>query len=144
MIKGKLSLQRVKLESTGFDLIQRYTTLGRLNSASSNKVFSWLLSTLEIGKAIIHIREFSTLFEHEKKPAQIAKILEQIRVFFDAKKYFSKEEQMAQIGQEIEALKNRHCQYATDQKALSQICLEFSMIYSLMKNTELLPVGEEH
>ncbi|MBU0633419.1 FUSC family protein [bacterium] len=54
--KGAITVQRSSLESMGRDLVQQFSTHGRLNMRSSRLVFEWLLSTLELGRAIIAVR----------------------------------------------------------------------------------------
>ncbi|WP_428025679.1 FUSC family protein, partial [Arcobacter sp.] len=141
--KDKLALQRVRLESAGFDLIQRYSALGRLDNKSNNKIFRWVLLILEIGKAIINIRKNATLFTKPKPQKEINKILILIRKYFDLKNKNNKENQMEKIKELINQFEQVHLQSANDQKLLKDIYLDFSIIYSLMKNKEFLPIKEE-
>lgn len=53
---GPINAQRSALESTGRDMVQQFSTQGRLNERSGARVFEWLLSTLEIGRSVIAIR----------------------------------------------------------------------------------------
>jgi len=53
---GTIAVQRSALESTGRDMVQQFSTQGRLNMRSSRLVYEWLLSTLEIGRAVIAVR----------------------------------------------------------------------------------------
>jgi|TARA_R110002033_G_scaffold20278_4_gene51258 uncharacterized membrane protein YccC len=140
--KDKLALQRVRLESASFDLIQRYSALGRLDNKSNNKILRWVLSILEIGKAIINIRRNATLFT-KSKPSEISRILSLIRKFFDLKDKNDKEEQMKEIKELINKFEQVHLRSANDQKLLKDIYLDFSIIYSLMKNKEFLPIKGE-
>lgn len=141
-IKDKLALQRVKLESTGFDLVQRYSTVGRLDNKSNRMIFRWVLSTLEIGKAIINIRRISTLFTN-KRPSQVHKILTLIRKYFDNENLKDKDEQLKQIKLHIEDFEHIHLNSANDQILLKDIYLNFSIIYSIIKNREFLPIKGE-
>ena len=48
----KDNTRRVVLESQGLDMLQHFSTQGRLNLQSNSLLFQWLLSTLEIGRVI--------------------------------------------------------------------------------------------
>jgi hypothetical protein len=56
LIHEKKDLRRVVLESRGLDLIQHFSTQGRLNPQSNILIFQWLLSSIEIARAIIDIK----------------------------------------------------------------------------------------
>lgn len=141
-IKDNLALQRVKLESTGFDLVQRYSTVGRLDNKSNRMIFRWVLATLELGKAVINIRRISTQFS-TRRPAQVHKILTLVRKYFDDKNQKDKDEQLNKIKQNIEEFEHMHLNSANDQILLKDIYLNFSIIYSIMKNREFLPIKGE-
>ncbi|MDD2789049.1 MAG: FUSC family protein [Sulfurimonas sp.] len=57
LCNAPLNLQRASLESLGRDMIQQFSTQGRLNVRSSRLMYEWLLATLEIGGAIMRIRK---------------------------------------------------------------------------------------
>ncbi|WP_404320197.1 FUSC family protein [Malaciobacter canalis] len=141
-IKEKLALQRVKLESGSFDLLQRYSAIGRLDTKSNKTIFRWVLSTLELGKAIINIRRKSSLFS-KRRPPQIHKILTLIKKYFDFKNKKSKKEQLEKIKHHIEEFEHIHLNSANDQILLKDIYINFSIIYSIIKNREFLPVKGE-
>lgn len=81
---GQLTLQRSALESTGRDLVQQFSTQGRLNMRSSRLVFEWLLLTLEIGRAILSIRRILQRLHPHHSDRSINNTLELIRMFFDS------------------------------------------------------------
>ncbi|RXJ68117.1 hypothetical protein CRV08_07615 [Halarcobacter ebronensis] len=142
IFKEKLALQRVKLESISFDLIQKYSILRKLDNKSNQMFFRWVISTIEIGKAVIYIRINSTLFL-TNKPIQIHKILTLIRKYFDDKYLKEKKEQLKEIKQNIEEFEHIHLNSANDQILLKDIYLNFSIIYSIIKNREFLPIKGE-
>ena len=52
-----LALRRVRLETAARDLVQRAGSTQRIAVAQDRAVIDWLLSTLEIGHAVIALRE---------------------------------------------------------------------------------------
>lgn len=83
LCNGQLTLQRSALESTGRDLVQQFSTQGRLNMRSSRLVYEWLLLTLEIGRAIVSIRRTLQRLHPQYRHKSIDNGLESIRVFFE-------------------------------------------------------------
>lgn len=136
----KLALQRVKLESTGFDLIQRFSTLGRLNTLSSDKLFKWLLSTLEIGRAILDIRNDLTLFK-SKRISTVFQLLEIIKEFFSEQK--ERENLIEQFENKLQELSFKVYRSANDQRMMQNILFEFNIIHTIMKNRISLPIQGE-
>lgn len=137
---GKSNIRRVVLESVGLDLIQHFSTQGRLNPQSNSLIFQWLLSTLEIGRAIINIKN-----EHEelKKANQLEivyKILNLIEVYFWERNEDKKEKILFLFKEEfIELERNRVFKSAMEQKRMQNIILEISLIYTLISNNISLP-----
>lgn len=78
-------MERSALESTGRDLVQQFSTQGRLNMRSSRLVFEWLLATLEIGRAVLTVQAeyMARLYTHYQHP-QIAGALDSIKNYFEA------------------------------------------------------------
>ncbi|WP_320033528.1 FUSC family protein [Halarcobacter sp.] len=139
LIKDDLSLQRAKLEMLNFDLMQRYSVVGRLDTNTNSKIFTWILSTVEIGKAIITIRKRASLFEG-RKPIQIRLILNNIEKYFDLKDKTDKTVYRRKIEKLMHDLENKKLTSANEQKLLNVITTEVSIIYSIIKNTEFLPI----
>ncbi len=143
LVNDKLSLQRIHLESTGFDLIQRFSTMGKLNQTSSSKLFLLLLSTLEIGRALINIRNNITFFVH--KPPMVYKFIFAVGRYFES----SSNNDKIILLQKVETLykeleKNKMFKSAVEQRAISSILVDASLIYTIMKNKISLPnKGEE-
>lgn len=142
LVEDELALQRAKLEMLNFDLMQRYSVVGRLDNATNSKIFVWILSTVEIGKAIINIRKKSTLF-NDRKPVQIRLILDYLKKLFDLKNKKDKNIYRKKIEKLMNDLENKTAKTANDQKLLKEINLEISIIYSIIKNREFLPIEGE-
>ncbi|MGD9970202.1 MAG: FUSC family protein [Sulfuricurvum sp.] len=84
LCEGPLNVERTALESTGRDLVQQFSTQGRLNMRSSKMVFDWLLSTLEIGRSILVIRKSLVRLHEEYHPALAHMLLPTIVDYFEA------------------------------------------------------------
>jgi len=57
---GTQGLSRERLESASRDLVQKIATQGRISDESDAWIVNWLLSVLELGWAIIDLREMTT------------------------------------------------------------------------------------
>jgi len=135
----KLAHQRVRLESSGFDLVQRFSTLGKLNSSSSGQLFKWLLSTLEIGRAIIEIRTNLGYFE-AKKVKKVYLLLNIIRKLFNEKDKSDKQSLIEKFEKNFIELSRARYSLANEQKAMHHILLELSIIHTIIKNKISLPI----
>ncbi|QKF81573.1 FUSC family protein [Halarcobacter ebronensis] len=142
LIKDDLALQRAKLEMLNFDLMQRYSVVGRLDTNTNSKIFTWILSTVEIGKAIINIRKKATLIEG-RKPIQIRLILNYLEKMFDQKDKEDKNVYRKKIEKLMHDLENKKLKSANGQKILNDISTEIGIIYSIIKNREFLPIQGE-
>ena len=137
---GKSNIRRVVLESVGLDLIQHFSTQGRLNPQSNTLIFQWLLSTLEIGRAIINIKSELEELKKENQPNTVYKILNLIEVYFLEKNEDKKEKILFLFKEEfIELERNRVFKSAMEQKRMQNIILEISLIYTLISNNISLP-----
>jgi uncharacterized membrane protein YccC len=137
---GKSNIRRVVLESVGLDLIQHFSTQGRLNPQSNTLIFQWLLSTLEIGRAIINIKSELEELKKENQPNTVYKILNLIEVYFLEKNEDKKKKILFLFKEEfIELERNRVFKSAMEQKRMQNIILEISLIYTLISNKISLP-----
>lgn len=64
--RDPLPLRRARLESAGRDLLQRSGSAQRVADAQDREVSDWLLSTLEIGHAVIELRGQMNQVSHEE------------------------------------------------------------------------------
>lgn len=62
--KSPLIMKRVQLENAAFDLVQRAGSAQRIAEEQDRLVIDWLLSTLEIGHAVIALRELKPEINH--------------------------------------------------------------------------------
>lgn len=137
---GELNTRRVILESVGLDLIQHFSTQGRLNPKSNVLIFQWLLSTLEIGRAIIDIKNGLKEFEENKQPDIVCEILDLIKNYFSEKNEEKRELIFKKIKEQFMELNSDNSyKSAIEQKIMHKIFLELSLIYTLLLNKISLP-----
>jgi hypothetical protein len=70
-----LPLRRARLEIAARDLAQRSGSVQRVASADDTEVSDWLLSTLEIGHAVIALREQMNEISHESVSSELSNCL---------------------------------------------------------------------
>jgi len=137
---GPLNVQRSTLESTARDMVQQFSTHGRLNERSGARVFEWLLSTLEIGRAVIAIRR---QLERGRVPNDSAqRALEALRAYFSA----ASEAEYAVLTRRLEvALRELHEALESDTAPEKGRKLrdELSLIRILVSEKEALPILKE-
>ena len=129
-----LNLQRGSLESMGRDMIQQFSTQGRLNVRSSRLVYEWLLATLEIGGAIMRIRKSLNRLDGEFE--SVNQTLEAIREYFD-----SPSEALKQTL--LESLKGAITSLHVKQKQEIHIIAQLSLIQTILLSRIAIPVFKE-
>lgn len=129
-----LSLQRGSLESMGRDMIQQFSTQGRLNVRSSRLVYEWLLATLEIGGAIMRIRKSLNRLDGEF--AYINQTIEAIREYFHSPSEALKQALLVSLKSTIKSLH-------VGQKQEIHIIVQLSLIQTILLSSIAIPVYKE-
>ena len=129
-----LNLQRGSLESMGRDMIQQFSTQGRLNVRSSRLVYEWLLVTLEIGGAIMRIRKSLNRLDGEFE--SVNQTLEAIREYF----HFPSEALKQTL---LESLKGAITSLHVKQKQEIHIIAQLSLIQTILLSRIAIPVFKE-
>lgn len=132
--------QRSVLESTGRDMIQQFSTHGRLNERSSALVLEWLLSTLEIGRAVISIRRH--LGREGGVPDSARRALDALRGYFAT----ASEAEYAVLTRRLDVvLSELRRNFGTDSRGgrSAAVADEFALIRLLVLAPETLPVAKE-
>ena len=135
-----LGEQRSSLESTARDMVQQFSTHGRLNERSSARLFEWLLSTLEIGRGVIAIRR---QLERGSVPYDSARrALEALRAYFaaasEAEYTILKRRLDVALYELREALKSEE-----SSQRIRTLVDELSLIRILVSDPEALPIIKE-
>lgn len=128
------NLQRGSLESMGRDMIQQFSTQGRLNVRSNRLVYEWLLTTLEIGGAIMRIRKNLNKLDGEFEVVNQA--LRGIKEYFQAPKESLKQSL-------LELLKSAITSLHVEQKQEVHIIIELSLIKTILLGIASIPVLKE-
>jgi hypothetical protein len=136
--------RRVILESQGLDLVQHFSIQGRLNPQSNNLIFQWLLSNLEIGRAIIDIKNEFAKVEKYNQSKKIYEILDFIKEYFRQKDENNKEMIFQNFKKAfIEFNETVVSKSIIEQKVTKNIIVELRLIYTLMLNKISLPTKGE-
>ncbi len=142
--EGPLNIERSALESTGRDLVQQFSTQGRLNMRSSRLVFEWLLATLEIGRAILTLRRsMQRLYSHYQHP-DITMVLKSIKSYFEAPSESRREALLSTLKEMIVLLRNTdRPSQATQLKRFESLIVELSLIRTVLLNLTTFPLVKE-
>lgn len=135
LTKKKDNTRRIILESQGLDLIQHFSTQGRLNAQSNTMIFEWLLSTLEIGRAIIVIKNELLEIKDHNQIKKVYDILDLVKNYFQEKDENNKQIIFFQLKEKFILFE--------EQKKMQNIFLEITLIYTLILNNISLPTKGE-
>ncbi len=144
LCKGALNVERSALESTGRDLVQQFSTQGRLNMRSSRLVFEWLLSTLEIGRAILTIRRtlLRIYLRYHSKSIDIA--LESIKDYFETPSLSQREQLLNTLKNTLQELRLTQMPSEKAQfKRVQTLIVELALIRTVLLNSQTFPVVTE-
>ena len=141
---GVLTVERSALESTGRDLVQQFSTQGRLNMRSSRLVFEWLLATLEIGRAVLTVRRSTQrLYAHYQHP-QIAGALDSIKNYFEAPSHSLREALLIDLKETITVLRDApRPSEPIQKKRFESLIVEFALIRTVLLHSTSFPLVKE-
>ncbi|HEX5329593.1 FUSC family protein [Sulfuricurvum sp.] len=142
--EGELTIERSALESTGRDLVQQFSTQGRLNMRSSRLVFEWLLATLEIGRSVLAIRRSLNRIPPQFHSHSPVKALESIKDFFEEPSDVGRVDLLNTLNETIHAL--RSGAYPSERGALKRyemLIVECALIRTIVFNSTTFPLIKE-
>lgn len=144
LCSGAITVQRSALESTGRDLVQQFSTQGRLNMRSSRLVFEWLLSTLEIGRAVIAVRRNRRRFPLSAASDGVDSALYAIRNYFAAPDEAMRRILLATLKEALTVL-HAHGETANEieRKRIRKMVNELALIRTIMLHETSLPIVRE-
>ncbi len=142
--EGALNIERSALESTGRDLVQQFSTQGRLNMKSSRLVFEWLLATLEIGRAILAIRRgMQRLYPHYRHP-QIGVAIESLKHSNETPDDEHRKALLDTLKETIKTLRNTERPGEKIQlKRYESLIVELALIRTVLLHATTFPVVKE-
>jgi uncharacterized membrane protein YccC len=82
--RDTVALRRSRLETGARELVQRAGSAQRIGDKEDRIVMEWLLSTLEIGHAVIALREYMQVVEHPYISKMLSLGLESVAQLYDA------------------------------------------------------------
>ena len=132
LCNAPLNLQRGSLESMGRDMVQQFSTQGRLNVRSSRLVYEWLLTTLEIGGAIMRIRRSLNRLDREFET--VDQVLELIKQYFQTPSETLKQSLLESLKYTIQSLHVRQEVH---------IIAQLSLIKTILLSRVSIPVIKE-
>lgn len=141
---GPLNIERSALESTGRDLVQQFSTQGRLNMRSSRLVYEWLLSTLEIGRAILAIRRSLQRLYRQYHHSSIDTALESIKEYFASPSPLGRNELLSLLEKSLQELHSFQLPSQKGQrKRIQRLIVELGLIRTVLLNSATFPVVTE-
>ncbi len=144
MCEGPLNVERSALESTGRDLVQQFSTQGRLNMRSSRMVFEWLLSSLEIGRSILVIRKSLSHLNPEYHPILARSVLQKIPHYFESPSVEKKEKLLELLRDCYEEFDLMKCPVEKAQyRRQKNLRTEIAMIRTVLFNSTNFPLLSE-
>lgn len=102
--RGQGRLRRETLESSSRDLVQRIATRGHLADDTDHWVFDWLLTVLEIGRAVIDLRAVIDGQSPERVPFAVSIALQRLGELFEQPSAAHREQAAAAVESAIGAL----------------------------------------
>lgn len=144
LCSGAITVQRSSLESTGRDLVQQFSTHGRLNVRSSRLVFEWLLSTLEIGRGVITIRRNRKRWSLSPLTQSIDGAINALRNYFYAPSVQKHKILLRRLKEALVELdKREELASKTELKRVHKVINELALIRTIMINESSLPIVKE-
>ncbi|WP_345987313.1 FUSC family protein [Sulfurimonas sp. HSL1-2] len=144
LCSGTITVQRSALESTGRDMVQQFSTQGRLNLRSSRLVYAWLLSTLEIGRAVIAVRRGRKRLPLSAASDSVDGAIYAIRNYFATPSEQMRRMLLATLKEAVAVL---HAQGASagasELKRIKKAAAELALIRTIMLSEGSLPVVME-
>lgn len=142
--EGALNIERSALESTGRDLVQQFSTQGRLNMKSSRLVFEWLLATLEIGRAILAIRRSMQRLYPQYRHPQIGIAIESLKQYFETPDDEHRKDLLDTLKETIKTLRNAQRPSEKIQlKRYDGLIVELALIRTVLLHATTFPVVKE-
>jgi|GEM_PF-834562 len=144
LCSDKKALQRAALESTGRDLLQQFSTHGKLDISPKSPIFMWLISTLEIGSAIVNIKKEVTALTNSGKAMEIGTILQSIGVFFSTPSKDKLQKLLLNLGElRMTFADNSSMAMNYELRAVQNISTQMAIIRTTLSSADTIPIIKE-
>lgn len=144
LCSDQILLQRATLESTGRDLLQQFSTHGKLDISPKSQIFMRLICTLEIGGAIVNIKKDVTTLIDTSLAREVGDMLDSIRIFFTAPSGDKLQSLLLNLENlRLSIANNRFAANNYERKAVQNISMHMAIIRTVLSNTSMIPTTKE-
>ncbi|MFA6192801.1 MAG: FUSC family protein [Sulfurimonas sp.] len=141
---SSLIMPRAAIESKSRDLIQHFSTQGRLDESSNKLIFDWLLSILEIARAVISIRQNLKLINLFYSSVKVDLLLQELGTLFEKPTEVGLSHFMQKLRSLIYIMNNETpLMSMQENRAIKHIVKELGIIRMVLHNKQSLNVAEE-
>ena len=136
-----VSLRRGRLETGARELVQRAGSAQRVGDKEDRVVIEWLLSTLEIGHAVIALREYMQVVEHPYISNLLSMSLESVAQLYDAPSEANRLQAVNTINHAIAEISLAYIDLGLSQSSQHQITVMLHFIRSALLDEESVLVS---
>ncbi|ACT48567.1 FUSC family protein [Methylotenera mobilis] len=139
--RDTVSLRRGRLETGARELVQRAGSAQRVGDKEDRVVIEWLLSTLEIGHAVIALREYMQVVEHPYISNLLSMSLESVAQLYDAPSEANRLQAVNTINHAIAEISLAYIDLGLSQSSQHQITVMLHFIRSALLDEESVLVS---
>lgn len=139
--QGPLPLRRAKLENAARDLVQRSGSAQRKANAQDREVIDWLLSALEIGHAVIELREYMNEIKHQNTSDALTDSLKRIADLYASPTTLHRTCAIASIDTSIARLSDTTASTALTHSSRHQLQTLLHFIHSALQDEASVLTG---
>jgi len=142
--RDTVALRRNRLETGARELVQRAGSAQRIGDKEDRIVIEWLLSTLEIGHAVIALREYMQVVEHPYIIKMLSLGLESVAQLYDAPSEAYRIQAINTIDHAMAEINQANIEFNLPQANQHQINVMLHFIRSALLDEEsVLAVGAQ-
>jgi len=139
--RDTVSLRRGRLETGARELVQRAGSAQRVGDKEDRVVIEWLLSTLEIGHAVIALREYMQVVEHPYISNLLSMSLESVAQLYDAPSEINRLQAINTINHAIAEISLAYIDLGLSQSSQHQVTVMLHFIRSALLDEESVLVS---
>jgi len=139
--RDPVTLRRSRLETGARELVQRAGSAQRIGDKEDRVVIEWLLSTLEIGHAVIALREYLQMVEHPYISKMLSLGLESVAQLYDAPSEASRIQAISTIDHAMAEISQANIDFNLPQANQHQITVMLHFIRSALLDEESVLVA---
>jgi len=142
--RDPVALRRSRLETGARELVQRAGSAQRVGDKEDRIVMEWLLSTLEIGHAVIALREYMQVVEHPYISKMLSLGLESIAQLYDSPSEAYRIQAINTIDHAMAEINQANIEFNLPQSNQHQITVMLHFIRSaLLDDESVLAAGAQ-